>query len=413
MKITKILAREILDSRGNPTVETMAWSGDIAARAAVPSGASTGIHEAWELRDGDKNRYGGQGVLKACRNVNEIIQKAVKGLSANEQDKIDSLMLELDGTPNKKKLGANAILSVSLAVARLAAKLEKMELFAYLAAKYGYKAGRLPRPLFNVINGGKHADSGLDVQEFFLIPQKSTFRENLRLGAEVYHALKSQLARRDLAVSVGDEGGFAPRLHSNEEALRQLSRAIAAAGFKLGRDLALGLDAASSEFYDAKKKSYQLLSPKSAYKPGEIYRLYLGWIKKYGLQVVEDGCAEDDFAGWQKLTAELGGRAVLIGDDLFVTNSERLAQGVKLGLANALLVKVNQIGTLSETIAAVKLAQRHHYRIAVSHRSGETPDPFIADLAVAINADYIKSGAPCRGERLAKYNRLLEIEQQL
>lgn len=413
MKITKILAREILDSRGNPTVETVVWAGDVSAEASVPSGASTGVHEALELRDNDKKRFGGQGVLRACANVNEKISKALKGQSVLHQDKIDGIMLDLDGTENKSKLGANAILSVSLASARLAAKLAKKELFSYLALTYGYEPKRLPTPLFNVINGGKHADSGLDIQEFFVIPQKGSFATKLRMGSEVFHALKKQLAGQNLTVAVGDEGGFAPKLKSNEEALRQLKKAIAAAGYKLGTDFRLGMDAAASEFYNSKTRQYELKASDLKLSPEKIYSLYQKWANDYHLQIIEDGCSEDDFVGWQKLTEALGQKTILVGDDLFVTNPKRIQMVIDQNMANAVLIKVNQIGTLTETLDAVKLAQKHKYQIVISHRSGETPDSFIADLAVATNAEYIKTGAPSRGERVAKYNRLMEIENQL
>ncbi len=403
----------MLDSRGNPTVQTTVWSGDVSATASVPSGASTGIHEALELRDGDKKRYGGQGVLKACHNVNDKIFPAIKGISSDKQEKIDNIMLELDGTDNKAKLGANAILSVSLAVARLAAKRQKLELFSYLAKVYGYEPKSLPTPFFNVINGGKHADSGLDIQEFFIIPLKGSFANKLRMGSEVYHALKNQLASHGLTVSVGDEGGFAPKLPSNEDALKQLETAIKTAKYKLGTEFALGMDAASSEFFDEKKGEYEFKASKISAKPSNVYQVYKKWLNKYPLMAIEDGCAEDDFLGWKFLTQNLGAQTLLIGDDVFVTNPGRIQMGITQKIANAVLIKVNQIGTLTETLQAIKLAQKNNYKIVISHRSGETSDSFISDLAVAVNAEYMKSGAPCRGERLAKYNRLLEIEAKL
>ncbi len=409
-KITKIQALEIVDSRGNPTVQTTIWTGNISATASIPSGASTGVHEALELRDGDKKRYNGLGVQKACKNVNVKIFNAVKGISAEDQEKIDAAMLELDGTENKRKLGANAILSVSLAAARLAAKCHNTELFSYLGKKYGYEPKTLPTPFFNVINGGKHADSGLDIQEFFIIPQKGKFSEKLRMGAEVFHALKAQLAKKGLSTAVGDEGGFAPRLRSNEEALKELADAIAAAKYRLGRDFFLGLDAASSEFFDEKKGSYELRASKLTAKSSNIYQIYRKWMVKYPILAIEDGCAEDDFLGWKFLTQNLGEKVLLVGDDLFVTNPTRIQMGITQKIANAVLIKVNQIGTLTETLAAIKLAQKNNYKIVISHRSGETADDFIADLAVAAGAEYIKAGAPSRGERLAKYNRLVEIE---
>ena len=414
MHITKIQAMEVLDSRGNPTIQTTVWAGNTSAKASVPSGASTGVHEALELRDADKKRYGGKGVLKACRNVNEKIFKAVKGIKADNQEKIDGKMLELDGTDNKRKLGANAILSVSLASARLAAKLHHSELFSYLGASYGYNPKNLPTPFFNVINGGAHADSGLDIQEFFIIPLKGSFATKLRMGAEVFHQLKSQLAKQGLTTAVGDEGGFAPKLiGGNETALKQLEQAIKDAKYHLGKDFALGMDAAASEFFDAKKGTYEFKSSKISATPSNVYQVYKKWLSKYPLMVIEDGCAEDDFLGWKFLTQNLGDKTLLIGDDIFVTDPVRIQMGITQKIANAVLIKVNQIGTLTETLAAIKLAQKNKYKIVFSHRSGETCDSFIADLAVAVGADYIKSGAPSRGERLAKYNRLLEIEEYL
>ncbi len=413
MKITKIQAREILDSRGNPTVETIIWAGKTSAKAAVPSGASTGVHEALELRDNDKHRYNGKGVLKACKNVNGPIFKAVKGMSVHHQEKIDEKMLQLDGTKNKSKLGANAILSVSLAVVRLASKIAGKELFEYLAKLHGYKIKSLPTPLFNVINGGRHADSGLDIQEFFIIPLKGKFSTKLRMGAEVFHALRSSLAKQKLITAVGDEGGFAPKLKSNDDAFRQLEMAIKQAGYRIGKDFVLGIDAAASEFFDAEKEIYTVAMSNKKYSPENIYRLYQTWVSKYHLAVIEDACAEDDFEGWKKLTAVLGRKALLVGDDLFVTNPGRINYGIAQNVANAVLVKVNQIGSLTETMEAIKLAQKNKYQIVVSHRSGETSDDFISDLAVAVNAQYIKTGAPSRGERVAKYNRLMEIEEEI
>jgi enolase len=412
-KITKIQALEVLDSRGNPTVQTTVWAGETSAKASVPSGASTGVHEALELRDGDKKRYGGKGVLKACKNVNEKIFKAVKGISVADQQKIDETMLELDGTDNKAKLGANAILSVSLAAARLAAKCQKMELFAYLARVYGYEIKHLPTPLFNVINGGAHADSGLDIQEYFIIPQKGNFATKLRMGAEVYHVLKFQLAARGLTVAVGDEGGFAPKLKSNEEPFKYLEHAMKTAGYKFGIDFRMGVDVASSEFYDKKTGQYVMKASKEKISAAGMWRFYKKLMDKYNLEIIEDGCEQDDFLGWKLLMQNLGTKTTVVGDDLFVTNINRLQLGVQQSLANGIIIKLNQIGTITETIKTVKLAQKNNFKVIVSHRSGETTDDFMADLAVAVNAEYLKSGAPCRGERLAKYNRLLEIEAQL
>lgn len=408
--ITKVEALEILDSRGNPTVQATVWADGISAAASVPSGASTGVHEAWELRDGGK-RYGGKGVLKAVKNVNEKIAKAVVGVDAADQKKLDTTMRELDGSQNKKKLGANAMLSVSLAAAKLAAKNNGMELFRYVAEQHNPNAPtHIPTPLFNVINGGAHADSGLDIQEYFIIPQKGKFSEKLRAGAEVYHTLKQQLVKQNLSVGVGDEGGFAPKLKNNEEAFKQLEKAIATAGFKLGSDFRLGIDAASSEFYNDKTGNYELKASGIKCKPASMHQLYKKWIDKYHLQIIEDGCSEDDFLGWKFLTQNLGKSTLLVGDDLFVTNPQRITMGITQKIANAVLIKPNQIGTLTETIEAIQLAHKHGYTTVMSHRSGETCDSFISDLAVAMGCAYIKAGAPCRAERLAKYNRLLEIE---
>jgi enolase len=412
--ITKVHAREILDSRGNPTVETRLWSGELSAIAAVPSGVSTGVHEALELRDGDKKRYGGKGVLKACANVNKKIFAKVKGMDASGQEALDRAMLALDKTPNKSRLGANAILSVSLAAARLAALNNGLELYQYLAKLYGYTIKDLPAVLFNVLEGGAHAvSSGLDVQEFFIIPHRTSFAERLRIGAEVYHRLKKNLDAEGYETGLGDEGGFSPRLGSNEAAFKYLQHVIKDAGYKLGRDFTLGTDVAASEFFDAKKQKYILKADKKSYAPSQLYKLYKNWYEKYHLSLIEDGCAEDDMIGWKLLTQALGNKTLLVGDDVFVTDIARIATGIQNHIANTVLIKVNQIGTLTETIAAVKLSQKHNYKILISHRAAETTDAFIADLAVAVNAEYIKTGAPARGERLAKYNRLLEIEEQL
>ncbi len=411
--ITKIDAREILDSRGNPTIETTVWLGDVSATASVPSGASTGSHEAVELRDGDSRRYGGMGVLTAVKNVIGPIAKRIVGMNPTDQKSVDEVMLALDGTENKRKLGANSILSVSLAVARLAAKIQNKELYVYLASMYGYKPKNLPVPLFNVINGGAHADSGLDIQEYFIIPQKGKFSERLRQGTEVYQQLKKFLASKKLATSIGDEGGFAPHLGRNEKGFEVLAQAIKGTGYTLGKDFALGIDAASSEFYNSKTGIYKLSASGKKYTPKNICSLYAQWYSKYHLQIIEDGCAEDDFVGWKALSRGLGKKTILVGDDLFVTNIKRLEQGIQDGIANAILIKVNQIGTLTETLQAIQLAQKNNYKVIISHRSGETNDDFIADLAVAVNAEFAKMGSLARGERLAKYNRLMEIERQL
>ena len=412
-KITKIEALEVLDSRGNPTVQTTVWAGEVSATASVPSGASTGVHEALELRDNDRKRYGGKGVLKACKNVNGKIFDAVKGMSVGDQAALDQTMLDLDGTPNKAKLGANAILSVSLAAARLAAKCQNMELYEYLAKTYGYEIKHLPTPLFNVINGGAHADSGLDIQEYFIIPQKGNYATMLRMGSEVYHSLKSQLAAKGLTVAVGDEGGFAPKLKSNEEPFKYLENAMKAAGYKFGIDFRMGVDVASSEFYDKKSGQYVMKASNEKFSSATMWKFYKKWLDKYNLEILEDACEQDDFLGWKLLMQNLGGKTTVVGDDLFVTNINRLQMGVQQILANGIIIKVNQIGTLTETLKTIKLAQKNNFKIIISHRSGETNDSFMSDLAVATNAQYIKPGAPCRGERLAKHNRLLEIENQL
>jgi enolase len=411
--ITRIEAREILDSRGNPTIETTVWSGKEFATASVPSGASTGTHEAVELRDGDKKRFAGLGVRKACNVVNTTIFSLLKGKPVDQLEKIDQAMIAADKTPNKSRLGANAILSVSLASARLAAQLANKPLYKHLAAQYGYKSVHLPTPLLNVINGGVHADSLLDIQEFFIIPLKGTFADKIQNSHAVIRTLKHYLLIKGLSVGVGDEGGFAPQIGSNKKALQALASSIEKSGFTLGKDFALGIDAAASEFFDADKEIYRFRADYKNFKPSSVYKLYQKWISAYSIRIIEDGCAEDDFLGWQRLTAMLGDQVTLVGDDLFVTNEQRIENGIIAGIANAVLIKPNQIGTITETIAAIKLAQKYGYKVIVSHRSGETADDFIADLAVAVSADYIKAGSLSRGERMAKYNRLLAIEKEL
>lgn len=409
MKIQKLQAREILDSRGNPTVAVRAFTEHgVSAEAMVPSGASTGVHEAHELRDDDKKRYGGKGVLTACKNVEESIFPAVKDLDIMNQRAIDEAMIALDGSENKSRLGANAILGVSLAVARLAAQVQGVELNESIRRGFQFSASeyRLPYPMMNIINGGVHADSGLDIQEFMIVPQQQRLSERVRAGAEVFHALKDILKKQGQVVSVGDEGGFAPHLPNNEAALQAIAEAVAAAGYTLGQDVCIAFDAAASEFFnngayvfDGKTCSAQ-----------ELVDIYAGWLEKYSIISIEDGLAEDDWDGWQMLTKQLGQRVRLVGDDLFVTNVARLQQGIDRGVANAILIKVNQIGTLTETIDAIRLAQQHGYTVVISHRSGETEDTTIADLAVAVNAEYIKTGSLSRSERVAKYNRLMAIE---
>lgn len=406
-EIIQVIAREILDSRGNPTLEVEVETVNGTGRAAVPSGASTGAHEAIELRDNDKNRYLGKGVLTAVANVNDRLGPAICGLSAFDQAGVDERLFELDGTPNKSKMGANAILAVSMATARAAADTLGLPLWRYLG---GLQACVLPTPLMNILNGGKHADNGLEIQEFMIVPWGlPTFAEALRAGAEVFHALKKLLGDGGLTTAVGDEGGFAPRLGSNEEALQKILAAIEKAGYKPGEQVALGLDCASSEFY----KDGQYTFDKQARSREEMVELYQKLCSAYPIVTIEDGLAEDDWDGWKLLTEKLGSRVQLVGDDLFVTNETRLARGVEQGIANSILVKVNQIGSLTETLATIRLAQRSHYTSVISHRSGETEDAFIADLAVATNAGQIKTGSLSRSDRIAKYNQLLRIADEL
>ncbi len=408
--IIETYAREILDSRGNPTVEVEVFLEDgTIGHAAVPSGASTGAFEACELRDGDKARYGGKGVLKAVENVNSIIGPAIQGFDATEQAAIDKLMISLDGTDNKSKLGANAILGVSMAVARAAAKSLDLPLYQYLG---GFNAKELPVPMMNILNGGAHADNNVDIQEFMIMPVGAeSFTEALRSCAEVYHTLKTVLKGKGLSTGVGDEGGFAPNLESNEEALEVICEAIKVAGYEPGKDFKLAIDAASSEFY--KDGKYDLAGEGKIKTAEEMVDFYEYLVGKYPIVSIEDGLAEEDWDGWKVLTDRLGKKVQLVGDDLFVTNSKRLAKGIDMGVANSILVKVNQIGTLTEAFEAMELAKRSGYTCVVSHRSGETEDAIIADIAVAVNAGQIKTGAPARSERVAKYNQLLRIEENL
>ena len=408
--IEEIKAREILDSRGNPTVEVEVFLSDGAwGRAAVPSGASTGAHEALELRDGDRSRYNGKGVLKALENINEVIAKEILGHSAYRQRAIDELLIKLDGTPSKSRLGANAILGVSLAVARAAANSLGVPLYRYIG---GINACILPVPLMNILNGGKHASDSTDLQEFMIVPAGApTFAEALRWGAETYHALKKVLASKGYNTNVGDEGGFAPSLKANEEAVELLLEAIEKAGYKPGEQIFIALDAAATEFYEDGK--YVLKKEGRTLSAEEMVEFYADWVEKYPIISIEDGLAEDDWEGWQLLTRRLGDKVQLVGDDLFVTNVERLRKGIELGAANAILIKLNQIGTLTETLEAVKMAQEAGWGAIISHRSGETEDVTIAHLAVATGVGQIKTGAPCRSERVAKYNELLRIEEDL
>ncbi|MGN7384034.1 phosphopyruvate hydratase [Paenibacillus sp. SAFN-117] len=408
--IADVYAREVLDSRGNPTVEVeVALESGARGRAIVPSGASTGAYEAVELRDGDKSRYLGKGVQKAVDNVNSIIAPEIIGLDAIDQVAIDKKMIELDGTPNKAKLGANAILAVSMAVARAAAEALDVPLYTYLG---GFNAKTLPVPMMNILNGGAHADNNVDVQEFMVLPVGApSFKEALRIGTEIFHSLKSVLKEKGLNTAVGDEGGFAPNLASNEEAITTIISAIERAGYKPGVDVFLGMDVASTEFF--KDGKYHLEGEGKSFTSAEFVDFLASWVEKYPITTIEDGCAEDDWDGWKLLTDKLGGKVQLVGDDLFVTNTSRLSDGIEKGVGNSILVKVNQIGTLTETFDAIEMAKRAGYTAVISHRSGESEDSTIADIAVATNAGQIKTGAPSRTDRVAKYNQLLRIEDQL
>src|SRR5467141_1433956 len=414
-KITRVHARQVIDSRGNPTVEADVYVGaEARGRAAVPSGASTGEHEALELRDGDKSRYLGKGVLKAVAHVNGEIAKAVAGLDASDQRALDKRMMELDGTPTKSRLGANAILAVSMAAARGAAAAQKLPLYKYLA-KYSTvsPANLLPVPMMNILNGGAHADNSVDFQEFMVMPVGApSFSEALRWGVEVFHALKAALKKRGYSTAVGDEGGFAPSVKSNVEAIEVVLEAIRQAGYKPGQQISIALDPAASELFKDGKYVFKK-SDKSAKSSEEMVRYWAKWAKDYPIVSIEDGLAEDDWDGWAMLTKELGGKIQLVGDDLFVTNVERLQMGIDKGIANSILIKVNQIGTVSETLDAIDLARRNGYTSVISHRSGESEDTFIADLAVATGAGQIKTGSASRTDRIAKYNQLLRIEEEL
>lgn len=410
--IELVYAREVLDSRGNPTVEVeVALESGAVGRAIVPSGASTGAFEAVELRDGDKGRYIGKGVEKAVANVNEIIAPELEGMDAFDQPAIDALMIELDGTHNKGKLGANAILGVSMAVARAAAEELGLPLFQYIG---GVNAKQLPVSMMNILNGGEHADNSVDVQEFMILPVGAkSFREGLRMGAEVFHSLKKVLSERGLACGVGDEGGFAPNLGSNREALELIVEAIEKAGYKPGDDVRLGLDVAATEMYDKETKLYDLKHEGKKLTAEQMVDLYEEWVNNFPIVTIEDGLDEEDWDGWKVLTDRLGKKVQLVGDDLFVTNTERLERGIEAGVANSILIKVNQIGTITETLDAIEMAKRAGYTAVISHRSGETEDTTIADLAVAVNAGQIKTGAPSRTDRVAKYNQLLRIEEMV
>src|SRR5256712_1498818 len=411
--IRYIIAREILDSRGNPTIEVdVRVEGGALGRAAIPSGASTGEHEAWELRDGEKSRFGGKGVKKAAANVNHKVAPVLKGWDARDQRKIDDKLIELDGTSNKKSLGANALLGVSLAVAHAAAAAENVSLFRYLS---GPEARVLPVPMMNILNGGAHSDAPIDFQEFMIVPRGApSFSEALRYGTEVYHALKSVLKARHLSTAIGDEGGFAPQLESAEDALESISTAVGKAGYKLGEQIFIALDPAASEFYDSESNLYVFKKSDGSKKTAEeLISYYTDLCARFPIISIEDGCAENDWDGWKKLTEKLGRKIQLVGDDLFVTNVEFLEKGIAEHVANSILIKVNQIGTLTETLATIDLAKKNNYTSVISHRSGETEDTTIADIAVATNAGQIKTGSLCRTDRVAKYNQLLRIDEAL
>ena len=411
--IDNIHARQILDSRGNPTIEVdVITESGAFGRAAVPSGASTGMHEAVELRDGDKKKYMGKGVLKAVKNVNEIIAEELIGFHVFDQNLLDKIMLEIDGTKNKSKMGANAILGVSLAIAKAAAMESGQSLFRYIG---GVNANTLPVPMMNILNGGSHADNSIDFQEFMVMPVKAdTFSESLRMGTEVFHHLKKVLSDQGLSTNVGDEGGFAPNIKSNEEAIEVILKAIEKAGYKPGVDIFIAMDAAASEFYDAKTKTYHFKkSSGKKLKSAEMVDYWTKWVKKYPIISIEDGMDENDWTGWKQLTDKVGDKVQLVGDDLFVTNVDFLKKGIDQGVANSILIKVNQIGSLTETINAVNMARRNSYKSVMSHRSGETEDNTIADLAVALNTGQIKTGSASRSDRMAKYNQLLRIEEEL
>lgn len=418
-KVRKIFAREILDSRGDPTVEVQAeLENGIKGTASVPSGASTGTFEAIELRDGDANRYHGKGVLKAVENVNVIIQKALIGIGSEDQKKIDGIMLDLDGQENKSNLGANAILGVSLAVCRATANEKELPLYEHISQIANFKKRKLkfkiPIPMFNVLNGGQHSDSGLSIQEFKVIPMGiKNFPEQLRAGSEIFHTLKKNLQKENYSVTVGDEGGFAPKLESNSQALELINQAVKDSGYKLGSQINVGLDAAANSFYNPEENQYVLKPENAALGSESLINLYREWIDKFHVVSIEDGLQEEDWKGWALMVKKIGGKNMVIGDDLLVTSVKRLKKAILEKACNSVLIKVNQIGTLTETIECVKLARNNKMKVVVSHRSGETTDDFIADLAVAIGADFIKSGSLSRGERICKYNRLLRIEEEI
>jgi len=412
-KIKNIVAREILDSRGIPTIEVkITLANGLCAKDSVPSGTSTGSHEAFELRDGDSKRYAGLGVLKAINKINEIIAPKLIGFDVTRQNDIDAALIALDGTKNKKNLGANSILAVSLACARTAALSKKQELFSYLQESFAFtNKPKIPVPLFNIFNGGKHADTNLDFQEFLVIPKAASAAKMIQMGAEIFHELGNVLKESDYDTDTGLEGGYAPDLDSSIEAIEFILAAAIRAGYKPGEDIKLGIDVGSSVLYEASTKKYIFPLDNVYFNSANLIGLYDEWLKKYPIFYLEDGLAEDDFENWSELTAELGGKMLIVGDDLFATDSNRLRQGLKEKAANAIIIKPNQVGTLTETVDCIRLAQKHGYKVIVSHRNGETNDDFIVDLAVAAGADYLKAGSLSRGERLAKYNRLLEIAE--
>lgn len=411
--INNVTAREILDSRGNPTVEAEVTVNGFTGRAQVPSGASTGSFEAIELRDLDKKRYLGKGVLKAVNNINEDIAKGILNKPLDTQAELDECLIALDGTENKSRLGANAILGVSMAFAKAMAQVNNQPLFQYFGALYGAEHYELPVPMMNIINGGAHADNNIDIQEFMILPLSApNVAEAIRYGAEIFHALKAELKQHGMATSVGDEGGFAPNLSSNQAALEFIVKSIEKAGFKPGQDIYLGLDVAASEFYDSEKKLYKLSSENKSLTSAELVELYQNWANNFPIITIEDGMHEQDWAGWKTLTQQLGNKLQLVGDDLFVTNTKLLQKGIEQGVANSILIKLNQIGTVSETIETIRLARNHGYTTIISHRSGETEDTTIADLSVGVNSGQIKTGAPSRTDRVAKYNQLMRIASQ-
>ncbi len=414
MKIKNIKAHEILDSRGNPTIETtIVLESGIKAKAAVPSGASTGTKEAQEIRDGDQDRFGGKGVLKACQNVDSVISPALTDKNAEDQMKIDKIMLQLDGTENKERLGANAILSVSLAVARAAAIKKNVPLWKHIVDTFSLDRNiSFPIPGFNVINGGAHSDSGLDIQEYMILPVGiDTFEKRFQAGSEIYHILKEDLKEKGYRVAIGDEGGFAPRLETNQEALQMIIGAINKSNYELGREIKTGIDAAASEFYDTENKTYDLALDKSIHSSDDLLEMYRSWIDEFHMEVIEDPMSEFDWDGWEKCNKRIGKKVAIVGDDLTVTNKKIIREAHERNAINTVLIKVNQIGTLTETVESVNMAREFDMKIFLSHRSGETIDDFVSDLAVAVSADYVKFGAPARGERVSKYNRILEIER--